>query len=490
MRALEELLKKYENGAENWQNFLKSIKITNVHGWNGQEIEFKFPIVAIVGENGIGKSTFLKAAVCAYQNKNGKTFYPSKMFMSTKWDKDGLDGALIEYKVKLGNTERLLKWKKTKDWGYAPKKNKPQRNVFFLDISRTLPLDATAGYAKIAMNANSEAGREIVLEQDSITDLSYVLGQSYSKGRFINTDIDESKEVGLLKKKYGEISQFHQGAGEDTILDVFRLLQEIPEQSLLVIDEVENSLHPQAQRRFVKYLMKCALKKKLQIILSTHSPFVLEELPPKSRIMLQQLSDQKNIVYGVSTKYALNIIDDIEHPEMYIHVEDKEAEKLFLNIIKTDKDIYEELIKKIVVQPVGSCTVVKTLNDLASDSKLPYDSISIVDGDSSKECPRCMSLPGNLAPEKMVFSDLKSKNWNKLDERFGIGAGSLFKYLEDAMLIPDHHNWTTYVGDKIKESRDTVWDILTDEWCKQCLSEKEKNDFIQEIKSKCDSFSK
>ena len=208
MSALEELLKKYENGADNWQNFLKSIKITNIHGWNGQEIEFKFPIVAIVGENGIGKSTFLKAAVCAYQNKNGKTFYPSKMFMSTKWDKDGLDGALIEYKVKLGNTERLLKWKKTKDWGYAPKKNKPQRNVFFLDISRTLPLDATAGYAKIAMNANSEAGREIVLEQDSITDLSYVLGQSYSKGRFINTDIDESKEVGLLKKNMVKFLNF------------------------------------------------------------------------------------------------------------------------------------------------------------------------------------------------------------------------------------------------------------------------------------------
>lgn len=488
MGELQELYRAYNHGNGNWNSFLKSIKITNIHGWEGQEIEFRFPIVAIVGENGIGKSTFLKAAVCAYENKNGNTFYPSKMFMSTKWDKDGLDGAIIEYQIKLGSTEKSLKWKKTKGWGYTPKKNKPKRNVFLLDISRTLPLDATAGYAKIAMNANAEAGREIILTEESIKDLSYVLGHSYSRARFINTNIDENKEVGLLTKSYGEISQFHQGAGEDTILDIFRLLQEIPEQSLLVIDEVENSLHPQAQRRFIRYLIKCARRKKLQIILSTHSPFVLEELPSISRIMLQQLSDKKNIVYDVSTQYALNVIDDIEHPLVYVHVEDEEAIRLFWNIIKRNKDDYEKLINKIKLLPVGSYSVVKMLNDLSRNGKLPYNSISIVDGDKANECPHCISLPGDLAPERMIFTGLKALNWNKLDERFGIGAGSLFKYFEDAMLLPDHHEWTTKVGDKIKQSCDIVWNIMTDEWCKQCMSEDEINSFIQNIMSKCDEF--
>ena len=107
MGELQELQKSYDHGNGPWHQFLKSIKITNVHGWNAQEIRFNFPIVAIVGENGIGKSTFLKAAACAYKNKSGKTFYPSKMFMSTQWDRAGLEGALIEYKVKLGSTERF-----------------------------------------------------------------------------------------------------------------------------------------------------------------------------------------------------------------------------------------------------------------------------------------------------------------------------------------------------------------------------------------------
>ena len=71
------------------------------------------------------------------------------------------------------------------------------------------------------------------------------------------------EKIGLLTKSYGEISQFHQGAGEDSILDTFKLLQDIPNQSLLVIDEVENSLHPQAQRRFVKCLLKLSRVKKI-----------------------------------------------------------------------------------------------------------------------------------------------------------------------------------------------------------------------------------
>ena len=313
MGDIQEIMRQFDHGNGNqWMKFINSIKIDNIYGWNGQEIKFKFPIVAIVGENGIGKSTFLKAAVCAYQNGAGDTFYPSKMFMSTRWDEDALSNATITYQVRTGNETKTLKWKKTNDWGFSPKSSKPGRSVYFLDISRTLPLDATAGYAKIAKTATEEAGRDVELDNDYLGGLSYVLGQAYSRARFTGTNVNTDREVGLLTNRHGEISQFHQGAGEDSMLDVFKLLQNIPDQSLLVIDEVENSLHPQAQRRFIKYLLKLTRIKKLQVILSTHSPFVLEELPSIARIMLVKLTDEKDIKNIQKTLDLLDDDDDVQ----------------------------------------------------------------------------------------------------------------------------------------------------------------------------------
>lgn len=483
---INEIFRQFNQGNGEWHQFLKSIKITNIHGWGGQEMFFQYPVVAIVGANGIGKSTFLKAAVCAYSNSantKGKDFYPSKMFMSTQWDEAGLENATIEYTVKLGNKDVNLRWKKTKDWGFTPKSQKPIRDVYFLDISRTLPLDATAGYAKIAVSSNTEVGNGIVLNENNINEMSYILGQAYTAARFTNTNVDQGREVGLVTREGREISQFHQGAGEDEILDMFKLLQEIKNESLLVIDEVENSLHPQAQRRFVRYLLKLAKKKKIQVILSTHSPYVLEELPAVARIMLARFSDKKEIIYGVSSRYALATIDDVEYPELYIHVEDEEAEVLLWEILKKDKDNFDMYKKKISMQIVGSFSVVKAINDFAD--KLPYNSLSIVDGDKRQESPSCLSLPGQLAPEKQVFLDMKKLEWNHLDERFGIGAGTLFKYLDDSILDPDHHNWSANVGDKIKKSKDYVWTIMVEEWCKQCLDVTEAQALIEAIKEKC-----
>lgn len=486
MTEINEIFKQFEHGDGRWPQFIDSIRISNIHGWTGQEMQFKFPVVAVVGENGMGKSTFLKAAACAYHNKRGKDFYPSKMFISTHWDESALSGAIIEYKVKLGESRRTLRWKKTSDWGFSPKQGKPERDVYFLDISRTVPLDATAGYAKIANQANWEAAVGQVLNEESLRGLSFVLGQKYVQARFANTEIDEKHKVGILTKRYGEISQFHQGAGEDSMLDVFSVLQDMPDYSLLIIDEVENSLHPRAQRRFVQYLLSLARKKKLQIILSTHSPFVLDELPPIARIMLIELADRKEIVYSTSSEYALATIDDGKHPELYVYVEDEEAVELFWALMKFAKERYGEIAKKISTSAIGAYSVVKTFYDLGKNGKLPYKSMAIVDGDKREEADGCLAFPSSEAPEKAVFNGLKAKEWNNLENRFGIGAGTLYKVLNDAILLQDHHQWTTYVGDQIKKSKADVWSIMVDEWCKQCLSEAEINDFIQCVLSQLD----
>ena len=476
MNEVNDIKRQFANNE--WKKFISSITIDNLRGWTGQSVEFRFPVCAIAGENGAGKSTVLRSAVCAYRNSGPKRVYPSQLFLKTQWDAGSVDNADIRYEIKQGTETKIGKWKKTNDWGYSPKSKWPERNVFFLDITRTIPMDATAGYAKIAKQSASTTSGDTTIPQALMLEYSHIMGTQYPFGRFVTPQ--PRHDVGLLKANDVEISQFHQGAGEDSMLDLMKDLANIPDTSLLIIDEVESSLHPKAQRRLVQFLLKLSRQKKLQIIMSTHSPYILEELPPEGRIFIRKLSDGgKSILYGISTNFAMGLIDDIIQPDLYVYVEDKESKLLVSRIINGDDDLQ----RKINIVDVGPCNELQTLGKLCQEKKLPVNGIAIVDGDKKDEAPNCCPLPSDLPPEKLVFLDLKSKNWNNLDTRFSIGAGSLFAILDDALTNPNHHQYTTQVGNQIKRSKDQVWDIMVEEWCKQCLDQEDKNRIVKTIKN-------
>lgn len=464
-----------------WPQFLQMIQIGGLRGWSGQAVEFNFPVVAVVGENGSGKSTLMKVAACVYDSKDkDKRFYPSTFFVETHWDK--IQGVSIDFRVKRGaNVDSYRITKPTQRWRVPD--NAPKREVFLLDIARTLPLDASVGYAKIARSAAAEVESAEINDQFRER-LSHVLGRKYSKARFATSDVDIKRPVGLLEREWGELSQFHQGAGEDSTLDLFRTLQGVPDNSLLLIDEVEASLHPRAQRRLVRFLLWLARQRRIQVILSTHSPYVLQELPQEARILLLPGPQGLSVVYGVSAEFAMSRLDDEVHPEAHVFVEDREAETLLREILASSNES-AKLLQRIAINPVGPANVVAMLGALGKAGKLPYKAVAIVDGDHVDA--NCLSLPGAVAPERMVYADLKAKGWPNLSQRFGIGAGTLFTALEDAMLEPDHHRWNAKVGDQIVKSSVSVWEVLANEWCRACLDPAVGKDLTSAITAVADA---
>lgn len=462
--------------AGQWPQFLEMIQINGLHGWSGQSINFNFPIVAIVGENGTGKSTLLKTAACAYEDfKSRESFYPSSFFVNTMWDR--IQNVTMNYRIKQGESVKTIKISKpSRRWRFSQKR--PERAVRYFDISRTLPLDATIGYAKIAKATTIETATTDI-NPEYRKRFSHVLGREYQTARFVTPDVDKKNDVGLLGLDFGEISQFHQGAGESATLDLIKSVQNIPEYTLVIIDEVENSLHPKAQRRIIRFLLWLCRQKKIQVILSTHSPYVLSELPQEARVLLLPGVIGLNILYGITPEFAMSRIDESFQPEAYIYVEDRES-SIFLREILASDQIGQEIIPRIRICPVGPGNAVQMLGELAVDHKLPYKSLAFLDGDYSLH-KGCVNLPGNLAPEKVVYEALRSKNWANLPDRFGIGAGNLLSWIEDAMLDPHHHRWNALIGDKIVKSATSVWEILASEWAKSCLDIFERNRVSQTI---------
>lgn len=326
-----------------WPQHLEWIEISGLRGWDGQRIDFTFPIVAIVGANGAGKSTVIQAAACSYRLPGGaRSFFASEFFPDTPWET--VTEAVIRASIRQGDHSFVTSVRKpTTRWRGNP--DRRERNVEYMDLRRTQPIYARVGYSRLAKSSVAEEATEN-FDADRLARLSAVLGRDFSGARQSLTDVDPGRRVPVVTVDGQDYSGFHQGAGESTVTDLLAL--PLPRYGLVLIDEIETSLHPRAQRRLIRDLATRARLENLQIIVTTHSPFVLEELPPQARIQIVQEAGGKQVVRGVSPEFALSKMDEDHHPEADVYVEDDEARILIEEVLS---DVDRNLLTRVLVTP-------------------------------------------------------------------------------------------------------------------------------------------
>ena len=82
-------------------------------------------------------------------------------------------------------------------------------------------------------------------------------------------------------------SEFHMSSGERSILRISKDVSRL-ENALVLIDEIDTGLHPYTQQQAMLELQRSALRQNLQIVVATHSPVVLDSVPPEARIFLDR----------------------------------------------------------------------------------------------------------------------------------------------------------------------------------------------------------
>lgn len=451
-------------GNAGWPKRLEWIEISGIRGWVGERVEFPFPVTALVGENGVGKSTVLQAIAACYGGEN----YASDFFPDTPWEE--VQDAEIRVSMREGPTSGSIRTsvrKPTKRWRGNDERR--ERNVEYIDLRRIQPIAARTGYARMAKREVKETAFE-EFDNQTIERLSRILGRNYHHARLSKTNVDTTRKVPVLIRDGEKYSGFHGGAGETAIAEL--LPKVVPKYSIILIDEVETSLHPRTQRRLLRDLATLCRNTESQCILTTHSPYILDELPSEGRIYLMQSDGQKKVICGVSPAFAMTKMDDEIYPEADVYVEDDKSATLLGEIITNSGQ--RDLILRYQAIPYGAANVGRSLGQMVKEKRFPRPSIVFLDGDQAHSVG-CNLLPGEDAPERVVFEGLAARGFDGLAGRLARSQADVADACNQAMLLSEHHEWIKYAADRLSVTGQVLWQGMCAEWCIRCLPAAEAN---------------
>lgn len=376
------------------RTLLRKISLDNgeLRGLSPFSLSLDYPITAIAGRNGAGKSTILAMACCAYHNsrqgfkqkRRRLPYYTFSDFFIQHTEEIPPQGIEIRYIFatnKLKKTDEnpegeglgyQKRWKrKGGKWNdYA---NRLHSNVAFLGIDRIVPhseRSQSKSYSKAFKESTPQGWEEKIAEI-----VGYILGKKYDELRYLEHSKYDLPIVECNGIKY---SGLNMGAGENALFEIFRVIYSCGPRALLVIDEIELGLHIDAQRKLIRKLKESCLENKIQIVCTTHSKEIFENLPPDARRYIECINGNTIVTEGISPGFAMAKMGALEHKELEIMLEDGVASDILAFSLPT------EVRQRVRWKPVGSASALsrQLAAAYARDEKSAI--FAIFDGDQRK----------------------------------------------------------------------------------------------------------
>lgn len=388
----------FDKDFKNYPDFITDIHFPCFKGLKANaEIKFQFPLTAIVGENGCGKSSVLQAlenapegnsysqkwfstSVDPIPEKPRPAFWYSYNSVEAKSNVQILNQRIKKEKnpdywepsrpvIKYG-MDKFEESKSPVDGALETRWKGTKRNVLYLDFRGEL-----SAFDKYFYFGEKPSTRRMHSKQDyirhyaryvkAIIDRKIKVGFKYRNSKKVyavkKLSSDEIEIISsILDKKYSEITimlhSFYKqlgdsvyfkldrvktetfdgnyteafaGSGESAIVKLVHQLNQADYGTLVLLDEPEVSLHPSAQKQLLLYLLKQSYEKGLQIVLTTHSPSIVEELPKEAVVLLRKDAEGTfTPKCAVEPELAFQYIGHTHIHKKRILVEDESAREL------------------------------------------------------------------------------------------------------------------------------------------------------------------
>lgn len=394
IRALREKVE-----AQQYRKYLVSMTLHQLRAFRDVTIRFRFPVTALIGPNGGGKSTVLGAAALIYGDSK-----PADLFAVSSADKDAMRGAKIVYRVidrgvkRDGELERSVTYPQDK-WS----RKALARTLKYEGFRRIVPAGERPGFSKYRSGANplTEEGYA-GLGADVIRHASAIL-------RFdLNGYAESAKKPLLGRSGATRFSEFHIGAGISVIIHLVRELEALSpdDQALVLIEEIENTLHPYAVRKLVEYLIGVAERKKCQIIFTTHSEYALDPLP---REAIWAARDGALVNGRLHVEDVLAFRGDVE-TKLAVFCEDATAMDWLQGMMRYS-GMTDELALVEFHAVGGTSDVVRKVREHNSNPAVRFRALGFVDGDAPPELALGADvhrLPGSHSPEEVLLDCVRA----------------------------------------------------------------------------------
>lgn len=414
---------------------LEEVTIKGLRGIADLRVPLPFPVTVLAGPNGCGKSTVLFALACAYRvpEASPRVFTPASLFPDFRPDMptveadlaDAYRDAEITFSYVAGNVRLQMRWSRgAKKWNrsYFGRKrgSQPTRPIYL----RTLSNLSNPSEVRSVLQMAQRSFRPELVDASNVAFAQRILSYRYAKLSLFTSGLRsilfaerERSESGPEAVRY---SEFHMSAGERALLRLSLSISKL-ENALVLIDEIEAGLHPFVQQLLMLELQRLALRNQLQIVVTTHSPIVLDTVPPEARVFLERSSD--NVVRREAYR-------DIIQKALYgrsqnmlaVLCEDEEAEALvrgFLDHLGPKLDFLQNDIE--IGRDTGKQEYLAHVRTLGRFRKLA-DVLFVLDGDGRDlvseigmlaqqlgQVVRIVCLPGSDSPEAWVWRILAER---------------------------------------------------------------------------------
>ncbi len=403
--TIDGLLKKVRE--QKYGQYLLKASIQKIRGFTDQPITFDFPVTALIGPNGGGKSSVLGAAGCAY-----KVIKPGSFFPKSSVGDESMSGWRVEYELidKEQSAKQVIKRTssfKNAKWVRA---DVLDREVLVFGIERTVPTGEKTRFRHLKSSGYKLKNPLVTLADEVARQVEHILGKSVAEYRLTQFGYDETFLIGKAGKN--SFSEFHFGAGESSIIRMISKIESAPANSLILIEEIENGLHPVATKRMVEYLIDVAERKSIQTIFTTHSDYALEPLPGEG--IWASISGE--LQQGKLSVQNLRAVTGKVEKKLAIFVEDTFAKEWVNAILRVYLTSEYDHIEVHAVS--GDGNAVATHKSHMKNPTMRFRSMCIIDGDSKQvedEPNSIYRLPGEM-PETAVYESVL----NSLDQTIAI----------------------------------------------------------------------